>query len=338
MTRTTGTPEKAAPMQGDDNAPPASTARTRPRIRAEHVRRYGIIVVFAALFITLSVLSPAFLTTTNLLNLLHQNAAIGIISCAATLVIIAAGLDLSVGSVYIIGGVVAAYAAVHVSVPVGLTAGILCGGILGLVNGLISTKLRISSFLATLATSLAFSGAAVAITKGVAISVAAPSFGTLGSGGIGRVTYPVIIFAAVAVACQLVLSRTTFGRYIYAIGGNPEAARIAGVRVDLIRVITFVLSGLAASLGGVIDASTVFSGSTDTGSQLALASVAAVALGGTSIFGGVGSVWRTVLGVLLLAMIENGFNLLSVASYYQNIVEGAIIVLAVAVNSFAARE
>lgn len=315
-----------------------TTHRRSWRLRSEHVRQYGIIVVFIALFVVLSLTSPAFLSVNNLLNLLHQNAAVGIISCAATLVIILAGLDLSVGSVYIVGGVVAAYGAVHISVPVGIILGVLAGAVLGTLNGLITTKLRISSFLATLATSLVFSGAAVAITKGVAIAVATPSFGVLGNGGIGRVTYPVIIFAIFAVICQLVLSRTVYGRYIYAIGGNAEAARNSGIRVDLIRLTTFILCGFAAALGGVLDASTVFSGTTDSGSQLALASVAAIALGGTSIFGGIGSIWRTVLGVLLLAMIQNGFDLLSVASYYQDMVEGGIIIIAVAINSFAARE
>ena len=232
----------------------AVTADRRLRLDATHVRKYGIIVVFIALFITLSAVSPKFLSVNNLLNLLQQNASIGIISCAATLVIIAAGLDLSVGAIYIIGGVIAAYGAVHVGVPFGLVLGILSGAVLGTINGLLTTKLRISSFLATLATALAYTGVAVAITKGVAISVAGSSFGTLGNGGIGRVTYPVIIFALVAAGCQLLLSRTVFGRYIYAIGGNAEAARISGIRVDLIRLATFILVGLAASLGGVLDA------------------------------------------------------------------------------------
>jgi ribose transport system permease protein len=317
--------------------PPPARTWHRGRIDFSQVRDYGIVFVFVALFLVLSFTSPGFLTTTNIFNLLHQNAAVGIISCAATLVIVAAGFDLSVGAVYVVGGVVSAWAAIHISVPVGLVGGVLVGGVLGLFNGLITTQLRISSFLATLATSLAFSGAAVAITQGFPITVSDSSYAQLGNGGIGEVTWPVIIFAAVAIVLQLLLSRSVFGRYVYAVGGNTEAARNSGVRVDTVRIVTFVVSGLAAALGGVIDASTVSSSSTEGGGELALTAIAAVALGGSSILGGAGAVWRTVLGVLLLAMIANGFDLLGVASYYQDMVKGAIIVVAVAVNSAATR-
>ncbi len=331
-------------MEAQPSEPHAATVEPnvteRPGLQRamtiSHVRDYGIIAVVVALFVVLSVTAPSFFTVRNLLNVLQQNAAIGIISCGATLVIIGADLDLSVGSVFIVTGVVAAWGANHFSVPVGELMGILAGGVLGVINGTIVTVFRVSSFLATLATGLAFAGAAVAITKGIDITVTAASFGTLGNGGIGEVAYAVMIFAGVALAGQLVLSRSVFGRHLYGVGGNREAARNAGVRVNSVRMTAFIISGLAAGLAGVIGASMVLSGSTTTGSQYALASVAAIALGGTSIFGGVGAMWRTVLGVILLALITNGFNLLGVASYYQNIVEGAVIVLAVAINSLAA--
>jgi ribose transport system permease protein len=297
----------------------------------------GILIVLVALFITLAASSSAFATERNLLNLLQQNAAVGIISCAATIVIIAGGFDLSVGAIYVVGGVISAWLAVHVSVPVGLLSGIACGAVLGAINGVLATRLRISSFLATLATSLVFSGSAVAITKGFPIAVSDPSYGTLGSGSVGSVPYPVLFFVGAAALLQLMLSQSVLGRYIFAVGGNKEAARNSGVRVDLVVFTTFVVAGVAASLGGVLDASTVATGSTDVGAELALTSIAAVALGGTSIFGGVGSVWRTVAGVVVLAMIGNGFDILGLAAYYKDIVEGAIIVVAVASNSLAAR-
>jgi ribose transport system permease protein len=316
--------------------PPTRTSRLR-RPTAQDARDYGIIVVFVTLFVVLSVSSPSFLSAMNLLNLLKQNSAVGITACAATVVIIAGGFDLSVGAIYFLGSVASAWLAVHVNVPLGLLGGVVLGGGLGLVNGLLTTKLNIHSFLATLATSLMFAGVGAAITKGFQISVPDASFSRLGTSGIGTVHWAVIIFAAVALVLHLVLSRTAFGRYVYAVGGNREAARNAGVRVGTVIVVTFVASGLAAALGGVIDASIVSSGGNDTGASLPLAAIAAVALGGTSIFGGLGSVWRTVLGVLLLAMISNGFDLLSVAGYYQDIFKGAIIVVAVAINSMAQR-
>jgi ribose transport system permease protein len=316
-------------------APEAPRGR---RLTAEHVRDYGIIVVFVLLFVVLSITSPSFLSVDNLLNIVRQNAAVGIIACAATLVIIGAGFDLSVGAVYFLAGVASAWLAVHVSVPVAFAGGIGVGLALGAFNGLLSTVLGISSFLATLATSLVFAGAGAAITKGFPISVTDTSFAQLGTGGFGRLTYSIIVFALVAIVLQLVLTRTTFGRYIFAVGGNAEAARNSGVRVNTIRVATFVICGAAAGLAGVIDASTVSSGGNDDGASLVLASVAAVALGGTSIFGGIGAVWKTVLGVLLLAMIANGFDLLSIASYYQDMFEGFVIIVAVAVNSLALKQ
>ena len=161
-------------------APEAPRGR---RLTAEHVRDYGIIVVFIVLFIVLSITSPSFLSVDNLLNIVRQNAAVGIIACAATVVIIGAGFDLSVGAVYFLAGVASAWLAVRVNVPIGLLGGVAVGLLLGGFNGLLSTTLGISSFLATLATSLVFSGAGAAITKGFPISVSDTSYGTLGTGG-----------------------------------------------------------------------------------------------------------------------------------------------------------
>jgi ribose transport system permease protein len=331
MTNSTVTPEAERQV--------AAPKRPRPPahrwLSGRTAREYGIVPVAAALFVTLSICSPGFLTVDNLLNIGRQNAAIGIIACAGTLVIIAGGFDLSVGALYFLCGVASAYCAVHISVPVGLLGGIALGALLGLLNGELSTRLKISSFLATLATSLAFAGVGAALTKGFAISVPDQSFATLGNGGIGKVPYSVLILGVIAVILQLVLWRGVLGRYIFAVGGNPEAARNSGINVDAVRVITFVISGAAAGLAGVIEASSVSSGGAETGTSLPLTAIAAIALGGTSIYGGVGAVWRSLLGVLLLAMIHNGLDLLSVASYYQDIVEAGLIVIAVAVNALA---
>lgn len=316
---------------------PAARPWVGRRVRAEHIRDYGILVVTATLFIGLAIASDAFLTSSNLLNILYQNAPVGIMACAVTLVIIAGFFDLSLGAMYALTAVCAAEVALHVSPALGLAAGIVGGGALGLANGLIVTRLRVNAFLGTLATSLVFRGVAVAITGGFLVQVSSTTFTWVGREKIGDVPWSVIIFVVVAVFLQFILARTVFGRYVYAIGGNRDAADLSGVRVDAVAVATFVIAGLAAGLAGVIDASTTGSGDSSSGLGLELTAIAAVALGGTSIYGGVGSVWRTVVGVILFALITNGFNLLGVQPFYQDISKGVLVVLAVALGSVVER-
>lgn len=324
------------PVAADEVAAPRSW-RDR-RVRAEHIRDYGILVVVAALFVGLSIGSQAFLSVDNLLNIVYQNTPVGIMACSVTLVIIAGNFDLSLGAMYAATGVCAAEAAVHLGIGYGLAAPIFVGALLGLVNGLLVTKLRVNAFLATLATSLAFRGAAVAITGGFLVEVSSNTFSALGRNTLGRVQYSVIVFVVVAVVLQFVLSRTVFGRYAYAVGGNREAARQSGLRVDRIVIATFVIAGIGAGIAGLIDASTTGSGSSSEGVGYALTAIAAVALGGTSIFGGIGSVWRTVVGVMLLGLITNGFNILGVEAFYQDIVKGGLIVAAVALGTLVERD
>jgi ribose transport system permease protein len=315
-----------------------STSRWRDRrLRAEHIRDYGILLVVAGLFIGLSLASPAFLTVDNMLNILYQNAPVGIMACAVTLVVVGGNFDLSLGAMFSLSGVCAAWIAINVAVGLAFPAAIAAGAVMGLLNGLLVTELRVNAFLATLATSLVYRGAATAISGGYVMQVDSGTFTTLGQERLGRVQYSVIVFVVVAVLLEFVLSRTMFGRYVYAVGGNRDAARLSGLKVDRIVITTFVIAGLAAGLAGLIDASTTGSGASTTGIGLELTAIAAVALGGTSIFGGVGSVWRTVVGVMLLALITNGFNLLGVESFYQDIVKGGLIVAAVAIGSVVER-
>jgi len=306
------------------------------RIRAQHVRDYGIVVFAIALFIYFSVASPVFLTSQNLLNLVFQNATIGIAACAVTLTIIAGNFDLSLGAIFVLSEVLAAWAAVHWGVWWSFPVAIASGAAMGLINGLLVTKLRVNAFLATLASALTFGGIAVGVTNGgLLITPSSSVFTFLGQHRAGGVQYPVIIFAVVAIVLQLVLAYTVFGRHLYGVGDNRNAARLSGLKVDRTVIITFVLTGTACGLSGLIDASTTGSGTSSTsglGGELALLAIAGVALGGTSIFGGVGSVWRTVLGVLMLGVITNGFNLLAVAVHWQDIVRGILIIVAVAIG------
>jgi ribose transport system permease protein len=319
----------------------ASRTRSLRRIRAEHVRDYGIVVFAIALFIYFAVASSVFLTGQNLLNLVFQNATVGIAACAVTLTIIAGNFDLSLGSIFVLSEVLAAYAAVHMGVWWAFPVAIASGAAMGLINGLLVTKLRVNAFLATLATALSFGGIAVGVTHGgLLITPASSVFTFLGQHRFIGVQYPVIIFGVVAIVLQLVLAYTVFGRHLYGVGDNRNAARLSGLQVDRTVILTFVITGAACGLAGLIDASTTGSGTSDTsglGGTLALLAIAGVALGGSSIFGGVGAVWRTVLGVLMLGMITNGFDLLAVADYWQNIVRGILIIFAVAISTIIER-
>jgi ribose transport system permease protein len=318
------------------------------RIRAEHVRDYGVIFVFAGMFIFLTFKSDVFLTKDNLLNLLYSNSAVGIAACAVTLVVIGGNFDLSLGGIYILSALLAAWVAVNLNIWLAFPVALAAGAAMGIINGLLVTKLRVNAFLATLASGLVFFGIDKAISGGQAIYPGPGSGGSqhdadvwtfLGQNKVGSVQYAVIIFAVVAITLQIVLARTVFGRHVYGVGGNRDAARLSGLKVDRVVITTFVIAGLAAGLAGLLDYSALGQGSPGdpTSQAIALSAIAAVALGGTSIFGGVGSVWRTVIGVLMLGLITNGFNLLGVPDFYQDIVRGGLIVVAVALGSLAER-
>jgi ribose transport system permease protein len=302
------------------------------------LRDYGVLISFLILFVALSLSSPVFFTRTNLLNILAQSAPIGIIACGATLVIIGGGFDLSAGAVFAVSGVVATMVARDVDPVLGFVLAPIVGAGFGLTNGGLVTLLRINPFVATLASGMMIRGLAVVLTGGFLILVEDPDFTVLGRGSVVGIRYSVFIFTAVILGAGFLLSRTVFGRYVYAVGGNAEAARLSGIRVGLIKSLTFMISGACAGLAGVISASRVSTGQADAGVGLELSAIAAVVIGGTSIMGGEGAIWRTVIGVLLIALIGNGFNILGIAPFYQNIVQGAIIVVAVAVDALARRK
>lgn len=307
-------------------------------MRLAQVRDYGIVLSFVALFVVLCLTSDVFLTTANLLNILDQQAAILIIAAAGTLVIIAGGFDISVGAIYGLAGVVAAKFALEVSPIAGIAAGIAAGVLAGGVNGLLATKGRINSLIATLSTMFIMRGLAIVVTGGLLITL--PQTGTfafIGNAELLGVRYTIWIMVAFVGTMGFLLSRTVFGRYIYAAGGNAESAELAGVNVDLVRAITFMLSGFAAGLGGTLATSQVATGQADAGTGLEFSVIAGIVVGGTSIAGGEGAIWRTVLGVLFIALIGNGFDLLGVDVIYQQVVQGTIIIAAVGVDAWSRR-
>jgi ribose transport system permease protein len=314
---------------------PQRVKRVATRVDFGALRDYGIVISFVGLFIVLAFASSAFFTQANLLNILSQNAPVGLIACGGTLVLIGGGFDLSVGAIFALSGVVATEMATRVDIPLAMVCGILIGVSCGICNGGLTTLGRINPFIATLSTQIMFRGLALAITGGLLVIVDAPEFASLGNNGLGSVKYSILLWLAFALLCGFLLQRTTFGRHVYAAGGNAEAARLSGVRVSLVRATTFAISGLSAGIAGVLVASRASTGQADAGIGLELTAIAAIVIGGTSIFGGAGAIWRTLLGVLLLALIGNGFNLLNVQAVYQQMFQGAIILVAVGIDAWA---
>lgn len=299
----------------------------------DFLRQYGILLIILLLMAGLTMLSPSFLTLRNLLNILNQSAPLALIATALTLVIISGGFDLSTGAIFGVASVCAAWLAVNVDPVIGMVAGPLIGVVLGIVNGLIITGFNVHSFLATLASSLVYRGLAVLVTGGSLIPVRMEEFAWLGRGRVGMVNIAVIILAIFTIAMMVLLNRTTFGRRIIAVGGNEEAAILSGVRTNLVKIAAFGLTGFAAGLAGIISVSRISMGQPQAGAGMELEAIAAVILGGTSIYGGAGAVWRSIAGVLLLALIGNGFNILNVNPFFKDLTTGLIIVVAVALSA-----
>lgn len=296
----------------------------------EIAREYGVLILIVVLLVVLSLASDSFFTARNLLNILNQSTPLFIISCALTLVIIGGGFDLSTGAIFGVAAVSAGWIAVNFDPFVVMLAGPLIGLALGTLNGIIITGFNVHSFLVTLATSLVYRGVAILITDGKLIPVRIAEFSWLGRQKIGLVNVAVIVMLVFMVLMMFVLNRTTLGRAIFAVGGNEEAAVLSGIRTKLVKIITFALTGAAAGLAGVITVSRISMAEPQAGTGLEFEAIAAVILGGTSIMGGAGAVWRSMAGVLLIALVGNGFNILNVNPFFKDLTTGVIIVLAVA--------
>ena len=300
---------------------------------ARFAQDYAVLILIVALMVTLSVLSDSFLTLRNLLNILNQNAPLAIMASAMTLVIIAGGFDLSVGAIFAVGSVASAWIALNVDPYLGLALAPFIGLLFGLLNGLAITWLRVHSFLATIATALIFSGTATYLSDGRLISVRLDSFVWLGRGSFLGVFNAIWIMVAFALVLSFALTRTTFGRRVFSVGGNIEAAVLSGIRTDRVRIATFAIAGFAAGLASIITTSRVAVGQSSAGDGLELQAIAAVILGGTSIYGGQGAVWRSVAGVYLLALINNGFNILNADPFLRDLTTGLVILAAIAVSA-----
>lgn len=304
---------------------------------ARFFQTYAVVIMIAVLMIALSLMSDSFLTLRNLQNILNQNAPLAIMASAMTLVIIGGGFDLSVGSIFAVAGVSAAWIALHVDPYLGLALAPFIGLALGTMNGVVITSLNIHSFLATIATSMVFKGVAILISDGRLIPVRLAEFTWLGRDRIGGIFIAVIVLAIFAVALTFVLNRTAFGRKVFSVGGNEEAAILSGIRTNRIKIATFAIAGMAAGLASAIQTSRISMGQPGAGIGMELQAIAAVILGGTSIYGGEGAVWRSIAGVLLLALINNGFNILNADPFFRDLTTGIIILVAVGISASGQR-
>jgi len=323
--------EVSAPDTSRQEQPSEATKPTR-RVSLGRAADFAIVLTVAGLFIALSVTSGAFLTSANLLNLLNQWAPITFMALGGTLVLIAGGFDLSIGSIYAMSGVIAVVVTNHTTAPIGMIAGALTGAALGLGNGLLVSVLRMNVFVATIGMSIVLSGLALVITSGAVIVTSNLNFELFGTTTFLGVQLAIWVMIVAIAVCALVLNQMPVGRYIRAIGGNIEAARLSGVRTELVRTLTFVASGLGGGIAGVVVASDAVSANANAFSGAQYSVWTALLIGGNSMYGGEGAIWRTLIGVAMLALIGNGFDLLNVNPLYQEIVTGGILLLAVAVD------
>ena len=302
-------------------------------------RQFGTVIGLVALCAVLWILTPHFLTVSNLLNVVEQTSINAIVAVGMTFVILSAGIDLSVGSIVALAGVVlgtALQAGQPLPVALGLSfaSGVACG----LANGALISWGGLPPFIVTLGTMSIARGAALVFTEGRPISGFDVSFRVLATGRVGFVPAPVIVMAVVYLAAHFVLTRTTFGRYVYAIGGNEEATRLSGVAVRFHKTMIYGVSGLMSATAAVILTARLNSAQPIAGMMYELDAIAATVIGGTSLMGGEGTLAGTLVGALIMGVLRNGLNLLGVSSFLQQIVIGGVIVVAVLLDTVLKRK
>ncbi|SDM86119.1 inositol transport system permease protein [Daejeonella rubra] len=299
------------------------------------IRQYGLFIVFGIICLLISLITPQFLTVSNWTIIVTQVSINALLAFGVTFVIITGGIDLSLGSIVAVTGVTSAMLAHPDTYPVLLPIfmGLLAGLLMGAFNGFIITKSKIAPFIVTLGTMTIGRGLALILSDGRPVSNLSDSFNYLGSGTVLGIPVLILIFILVFALCSIILNKTILGRYIYAVGGNEQAARASGINIDRVKLAVYSISGLLAGLAGILLASRINTGQPNAGAGFELDAIAAVVIGGTSTSGGRGSMAGTLIGVLLIGVINNGLDLLNVTSYYQQVVMGIIIIGAVVLDS-----
>lgn len=314
-----------------------SPAATAPRFKAWLIEQKSLIALLV-LILVVSFLSPNFFTPDNLLNILRQTSVNAIIAVGMTLVILTAGIDLSVGSILALTGALAAtMVGADLPVIIAIPAALLAGAALGGISGAIIAKGKVQAFIATLVTMTALRGFTMVFTDGRPISTGfsenSDAFAVLGTGYWLGIPVPIWIMALVFALAWYLLNHTRLGRHIYALGGNEAATRLSGINVDRVKIAVYTLCGALSALAGLIVTSRLSSAQPTAGMGYELDAIAAVVVGGTSLMGGKGRIMGTLIGALIIGFLNNALNLLDVSSYYQMIAKAAVILLAVMVDT-----
>lgn len=317
----------------------ARARRPSPLTRFWAWEASGILVALIVLMVVLSIASPNFLSAYNMSVVARQAAFVGLVALGQTLVLLVGGIDLSVGAAAglsaIVGALMLTAAGVHPYLVIPLT--MLFGMALGVINGLFVAGLRLNPFIVTLATWEIFAGMTLVITKGYPIRPLGDTFAVFGKGDILGVPVPVVIFVVAGLFLIWLLTQTRFGRNIFAVGGNRDAAVLAGIHVKRVELIAFALAGMFAALAGILFASRMDAGQPSVGEGWLMSAITAAILGGTSLRGGQGSIIGTMLGALLLAVLANGTVLLNVSGFWQRVIVGCVVLIAVLVDLFRQR-
>lgn len=319
------------------------------------IQKFAALGSLVALTIVFSLTSSAFFTVSNAMTIALQVTSIALLGIGATCVIITGGIDLSVGSVLALAGVVAALAVKELGIPVpfAMLLGILTGSVCGYINGLLVTRFKLPPFIATLGMMLIARGVALQITGARAVSGLGESFGVLGNGALFRVVnigedgfpnvlfpgipYPVILMVVIGIAVSLMLNRSVLGRHIYAVGSNAEAARLSGVNVSRVTNFTYILSGTLAGLTGCVLMSRLVTAQPNEGVMYELDAIASAVIGGTSLIGGVGTISGTGIGAFVIGILRNGLNMNGVSAFTQQIIIGLVILVTVWIDQLRNR-
>ncbi|MBB2974075.1 ABC transporter permease [Mesorhizobium sp. RMAD-H1] len=295
------------------------------------MRQYGgILLSLVVLCVIFSVVNPRFMSVANFLNILQQVAVIAIAAFGMTWVILLGEIDLSIGSIIAVAGMVGAQCfAFGLGFAPAILLTLLTGAVLGLINGTLTAKLLLPSFIVTVATMGIYRGLVSLPTNGAPALITDPSWTAIGTNSFAGIPIIIWIVAALFLVNHILLSKTTFGRRAYLTGGNREAALYSGIKVDRLKIIIFMISGVMAAVSGILLSSRLFSAQTNAGMSYELDAIAAAVLGGTSLAGGVGTMVGTLIGALIIGVMNNGMNMLSVPYFYQLIVKGLVILIAV---------
>ncbi|MFV0293963.1 MAG: L-arabinose ABC transporter permease AraH [Paracoccus sp. (in: a-proteobacteria)] len=294
----------------------------------------GLVVIFVLAFVLVSIFVPNFLTERNILGLLQSVVTVGIVACTMMFCLAARDFDLSVGSTVAFAGMIAVMASNATgSIPLGILAALVCGGAVGFVNGFVIAKFNINALITTLATMQIVRGMALISSDGRAVGINDPAFFNIALSKFFGIPTPIWVLATLFIVFGFVLNRTVFGKNILAIGGNPEASRLAGVKVDRSRIYIFTLQGVVCGIAGILLASRITSGQPNAADGLELAVISACVLGGVSLAGGRATMSGVIVGVMIMGIAENAMNLLNIPAFYQYIVRGMILLLAVLLDN-----